>query len=53
MANPGEWAGLADGTAVSEVAFESGYASPSAFIAMFRENQGEPPAGFFLESDHP
>ncbi|MES9970445.1 MAG: helix-turn-helix transcriptional regulator [Candidatus Thiodiazotropha sp.] len=41
---------LADGVPVSEVAFELGYASPSAFIAMFRENLGEPPARFFNES---
>jgi AraC-like DNA-binding protein/mannose-6-phosphate isomerase-like protein (cupin superfamily) len=43
---------LADGAAVNEVAFELGYASPSAFIAMFRENLGESPARFFHESNH-
>ncbi len=43
---------LADGISVGEVAFELGYASPSAFIAMFRENLGEPPARFFSESSH-
>ncbi|MBW9275481.1 MAG: helix-turn-helix transcriptional regulator [Candidatus Thiodiazotropha sp. (ex. Lucinisca nassula)] len=42
---------LADGTPVNEVAFELGYASPSAFIAMFRENLGEPPTRFFNESN--
>ncbi len=42
---------LAEGASVNEVAFELGYASPSAFIAMFRENLGESPARFFNESN--
>ncbi|MCM8883857.1 MAG: helix-turn-helix transcriptional regulator [Candidatus Thiodiazotropha sp.] len=44
---------LASGVSVTEVAFELGYGSPSAFIAMFRENLGEPPARFFSETDIP
>ncbi|PUB72085.1 MAG: AraC family transcriptional regulator [gamma proteobacterium symbiont of Ctena orbiculata] len=45
---------LAEGVSVNEVAFELGYASPSAFIAMFRENLGDSPARFFNESNrHP
>jgi AraC-like DNA-binding protein len=42
---------LAEGASVNEVAFELGYASPSAFIAMFRENLGESPARFFSDSN--
>jgi AraC-like DNA-binding protein/mannose-6-phosphate isomerase-like protein (cupin superfamily) len=38
---------LGNGAPVTEVAYELGYSSPSAFIAMFRENLGEPPARFF------
>lgn len=38
---------LGNGAPMTEVAYELGYSSPSAFIAMFRENLGEPPAGFF------
>ncbi|MES9994312.1 MAG: helix-turn-helix transcriptional regulator [Candidatus Thiodiazotropha sp.] len=43
---------LADGVSVSQVAYELGYASPSAFIAMFRESLGISPARFFNESSH-
>lgn len=34
---------LANGASVTEVALELGYGSSSAFIAMFRQNLGEPP----------
>lgn len=45
---------LAEGVSVNQVAFELGYASPSAFIAMFRENLGDSPTRFFNESNqHP
>ena len=40
---------LGNGGAVTEVAFELGYGSPSAFIAMFRDNLGESPARFFSD----
>ncbi|MES9850490.1 MAG: helix-turn-helix transcriptional regulator [Candidatus Thiodiazotropha sp. L084R] len=38
---------LGNGASVTEVSYELGYASPSAFIAMFRQNLGVPPAKFF------
>jgi AraC-like DNA-binding protein/mannose-6-phosphate isomerase-like protein (cupin superfamily) len=34
---------LSDGKSVTTVAYEIGYASPSAFVAMFREKIGHPP----------
>ena len=34
---------LSDGMSVTAIAYELGYASPSAFIAMFRSNIGHPP----------
>ena len=40
---------LGNGASVTEVAYELGYGSPSAFIAMFRENLGVPPARFFSD----
>jgi AraC-like DNA-binding protein len=40
---------LGDGASVTEVAYELGYGSPSAFIAMFRENLGIAPARFFSD----
>lgn len=40
---------LGNGASVTEVAYELGYGSPSAFIAMFRENLGVPPARFFAD----
>ncbi len=36
-----EW--LAEGRAVADIADALGYASPSAFVAMFRRNFGQPP----------
>ena len=38
---------LGNGASVTEVSFELGYSSSSAFIAMFRENLGESPTRFF------
>jgi AraC-like DNA-binding protein len=40
---------LGNGATVTEVSYELGYSSPSAFIAMFRENLGIPPARFFMD----
>jgi AraC-like DNA-binding protein len=40
---------LGNGATVTEVAYELGYGSPSAFIAMFRENLGVSPARFFTD----
>lgn len=37
---------LADGAAVTTVAYDLGYESPSAFIAMFRRNIGETPGRY-------
>lgn len=34
---------LSEGTSVTAVAYELGYASPSAFVAMFRRELGSPP----------
>jgi AraC-like DNA-binding protein len=41
---------LADGRPVTEVAFDLGYESPSAFVAMFRREMGEPPARYLRSS---
>ena len=41
---------LGSGASVTEVAFELGYGSPSAFIAMFRQNLGESPTRLFSGS---
>ena len=38
---------MADGEAVSAVADALGYASVSAFVAMFRRSFGQPPARYF------
>ncbi len=38
---------LADGESVNTVADTLGYASPSAFVAMFRRSFGQPPARYF------
>jgi AraC-like DNA-binding protein len=38
---------LAAGAAVTEVALDLGYASPSAFAAMFRKSLGMPPSRYF------
>ncbi|MEM7225467.1 MAG: helix-turn-helix transcriptional regulator [Pseudomonadota bacterium] len=38
---------LAEGQAVTGVAFDLGYDSPSAFIAMFRRHLGAPPGRYF------
>jgi len=38
---------LAAGEAVTGVAFDLGYESPSAFIAMFRRNLGASPTRYF------
>lgn len=43
---------LAAGDSVSEVAFDVGYESPSAFVAMFRLARGLPPKAF-TQSLHP
>jgi AraC-like DNA-binding protein len=40
---------LGNGATVTEVSYELGYASPSSFIAMFRENLGVSPARFFMD----
>lgn len=37
---------LSDGASVTTISYELGYASPSAFIAMFRRNFGYPPAQY-------
>ena len=34
---------LSEGMSVTAVAYELGYASPSAFVAMFRDKIGHPP----------
>jgi AraC-like DNA-binding protein len=39
---------LADGDAVTTVAIELGYDSPSAFIAMFKKALGVPPSQYFV-----
>ncbi|MCU7853598.1 MAG: helix-turn-helix transcriptional regulator [Candidatus Thiodiazotropha sp. (ex Monitilora ramsayi)] len=46
---------LGQGASVTEVAFELGYGSPSAFIAMFKNNLGESPTRLFdhAGSDRP
>ena len=41
---------LASGQSVTNVAFDLGYESPSAFIAMFRRMLGTSPARYFSES---
>ena len=38
---------LAEGRSVTQVAYELGYQSPSAFVAMFKKILGEPPARYF------
>ncbi|MCU7916279.1 MAG: AraC family transcriptional regulator [Candidatus Thiodiazotropha sp. (ex Gloverina cf. vestifex)] len=38
---------LGQGASVTEVTFELGYGSPSAFIAMFKKNLGESPTRLF------
>jgi AraC-like DNA-binding protein len=38
---------LAEGASVTEVALDVGYASPSAFIAMFKSTLGKTPSRFF------
>jgi AraC-like DNA-binding protein len=38
---------LADGVPVTRVALDVGYASPSAFIAMFKHTLGKTPSRFF------
>lgn len=38
---------LGSGAAVTTVAYDLGYQSPSAFIAMFRRSLGEPPGRYF------
>jgi AraC-like DNA-binding protein len=40
-------AALAEGRSVSEVAYDVGYESPSAFVAMFRRSLGQTPARYF------
>jgi AraC-like DNA-binding protein len=42
---------LADGQAVTAVALEVGYESPSAFIAMFRRTLGTTPSRYFAPGD--
>ncbi|MCW8932120.1 MAG: helix-turn-helix transcriptional regulator [Gammaproteobacteria bacterium] len=37
---------LEQGQSVTRIAFELGYQSPSAFVAMFRRNLGKPPSNF-------
>jgi AraC-like DNA-binding protein len=37
---------LAEGQAVTTVAYDLGYESPSAFIAMFRRNLGHTPGRY-------
>ncbi|MGZ4691849.1 MAG: helix-turn-helix domain-containing protein [Acidimicrobiia bacterium] len=44
---------LANGTAVSNVAREVGYANPSAFIAAFRRVFGVTPRAYFASSPAP
>ena len=41
---------LAEGRPVTEVAFDLGYESPSAFVAMFRRELGEPPGRYLRSS---
>ena len=41
---------LAEGQAVTTVAFDLGYDSPSAFIAMFRRQLGAPPGRYLRDS---
>lgn len=43
---------LAAGEPVTRVAYELGYRSPSAFVAMFRRTLGKPP-GRYLKGHHP
>ncbi len=38
---------LAEGVPVTQVAFDVGYESPSAFVAMFRRSLGQTPARYF------
>ncbi|MBN8887093.1 MAG: helix-turn-helix transcriptional regulator [Rudaea sp.] len=44
---------LAAGASVLEVALEHGYASPSAFSAMFRRELGVSPSGYLADAKHP
>jgi AraC-like DNA-binding protein len=41
---------LATGEAVTNVALDLGYASPSAFTSMFRRTLGRAPSRYFMES---
>ncbi|WP_286238296.1 AraC family transcriptional regulator [Neptuniibacter halophilus] len=41
---------LGKGQAVTDIALELGYRSPSAFVAMFRKALGRPPGQYFRES---
>jgi AraC-like DNA-binding protein len=41
---------LDSGISVNEVAFELGYESPSAFIAMFKRNTGQTPGIFSVRT---
>lgn len=43
---------LAQGRSVSETADELGYATPSAFIAMFRRSLGTSPGAYYPKPDH-
>jgi AraC-like DNA-binding protein/mannose-6-phosphate isomerase-like protein (cupin superfamily) len=44
---------LAEGHAVTAVAYDLGYESPSAFVAMFRRELGEPPARYLRAALRP
>src|SRR5262249_41052109 len=44
---------LADGEAVTSVALDVGFESPSAFVAMFRRALGTPPGRYFAEQRAP
>ena len=42
---------LGEGDPVTSVAYDLGYESPSAFIAMFRKNLGRTPGRYFAPAD--
>jgi AraC-like DNA-binding protein len=44
---------LAEGAPVTAVAYELGYESPSAFVAMFRRELGEPPGRYLRAARQP
>jgi AraC-like DNA-binding protein len=44
---------LAEGVAVTRVALECGYESPSAFVTMFRRALGAPPGEYVRQRHHP